>query len=287
MRKITFILPFLLLGAAVFAQETTRNAEVRTLDLDLTSIFDSLNYSLMVIPFEPKMYRSDIDRYIGKENGLNFNEVRGYFRLGLDNALMIKSKKNFAAITMHSDDAAINKDLYYIYKSIGYQYEPVPVKEEEEEQSKVQKLVKKLRKPEKPKEEQETKVAEGQVVTRGEYVEKYTKTSIVNPNMLETLTEKYGSDFFLFINQLDLVDAPNTDQRDYGLDNYERLIRVHYTVLDQAGNVITSGRMEEAFSSRTNDIRKIIQNHFTNVAGKVIADLESEAVARLMAENAP
>ena len=36
---------------------------------------------------------------------------------------------------MHADEADVNKDLQYVYKSTGYQYREVP-KEEEEEQTK-------------------------------------------------------------------------------------------------------------------------------------------------------
>ena len=43
-----------------------------------------------------------------------------------DNALVIASKKNYDPFTMHADVTDVNRDLLYIYKSIGYQFREMP-----------------------------------------------------------------------------------------------------------------------------------------------------------------
>ena len=271
MRKLLPFLLFLFLVPVAHAQDETRSSDEMPegWSVDLNDI-DRDQGNMMLIPFEPKMYMSDVDRTVGQHNGLDFNQVRGFFRLGLDNALTIESNKYFQTIRMHADETDINRDLLYIYKSIGYEYAILPV--EEEEKKGVDKIIAKL-KPEDPQQEGYTKVEEGQVVNAEDTYQRFMKTKVINEEMFGFLKEKYDPTYLLFINQFDIRTVPGTDYRDLESENYQRFIRAHYTIFDAEGNEVDAGTSVVYFSSRENDLRNIIAHNFPELAELVMENL--------------
>src|SRR4051812_25994002 len=52
----------------------------------------------LVIPFEPKLYMSEIDQNVSKESKLNAKQIKYAFRSGLDYMLVAEFKKKFNVI---------------------------------------------------------------------------------------------------------------------------------------------------------------------------------------------
>jgi hypothetical protein len=272
MKNSIFLIFCLTLAYGAFSQDNTLGRQNND-GFSRDTIFpDSIYTKLMIIPFEPKMYRSEVDRQIGEHDGINFQEVRGYFRLGLDNAMYLATKKEYDVVRMHDDKADINRDLNFIYKSIAYQYKEVP--RPEEKKKTIDKVADKLKKKEE-KEEPGTRVENGQLKTVKEEVplEKFMTTEIINPGLFPYLKEKYSAGLFLFINQLDIKPEAGLDYRDYESENYRREIKVHYTIFDAKGNKLSEGIAINYFSSKTNSIKKIISGYFpelgTDIAFKL------------------
>jgi len=240
-----------------------------------TLFYPDINSRLLIFPFEPKLYRSEIDKEVGPANGLNFQELRGFYRLGLDNALYLAAKDQYDVIRFHADDPDLNKDLYYVYKSMGYQFRELPPVEDENEKKVVKtynKLVAKIKEPSEP-EIEGARMEAGQLMNTPSTKNQFMARTIVNDNVLEYCTEKYMAGLFLFINQLDLLHAPGVDWTQYSNDDYPRIINVHYTIFNKSSQEVYSGVASTTFSSQTNDIREIISNHFTEVAGQIIKEV--------------
>ncbi|MGD1847118.1 MAG: hypothetical protein ACFB10_17140 [Salibacteraceae bacterium] len=267
---------------AVFAwsQETSRSVPISNGVLDSVSLDPAVDRpTLMLIPFAPRMYRSDVDRDVAEASQLNFQQIRGFFRLGLDNALYIEADKTMQTVRMHADDPDINRDLYYIYKSINYDFVPVPAPEPDPSETKgVKGLVHRIKPKEPAPQEGGTTLENGQIQTTPDEVERYMKTKVVNPNMFDFLGEKYQADYYLFINELDLLNAAN-DYRDFESDNFSRYIKVHYTIFDADGAVVASNTTGVYFSSIENDLREIITAHFPKLAALVIQEVPQPILA--------
>jgi len=280
------VLAIVLLPSLSLGQESTSMtpAETDSTNLPIDTISLLSKDHLMIVPFQPKMYMSDVDRDVGKTNNIDFYKVMGFFRLGLDNALVIRAKEEYEVITMHADVPDINRDLNYIYKSIGYDYELVPVKDEMADATKAKKIMNKFKKKEAPKTVSETKIDGGQVVSEGEMIERYMSTKVINPNMLSFLTEKYKTNLYLFINQLDIKNSVS-DYRDYESDNFSRVIQAHYTLMDADGHKIAGGKTKEYFNSNTNDIRVIIKDHFTALADSMLDEITGTLLLLREAES--
>ena len=87
---------------------------------------------LMIVPFDSKMYVSSVDRAIAKRTGLSYSEIKENLRYGITDQLLLKTKGKIQAISIiQTDTGYAQKELMYIYNSIGYKYKVVPLEEKE------------------------------------------------------------------------------------------------------------------------------------------------------------
>ena len=261
---------------ALRAQDFTLQVDENGQIIRDTLVFGPEKSKLMIIPFEPKLYRSHIDRQVGEHDNLSFQEIRGYFRLGLDNALYLSMKREFDVVRMHADDADINKDLDYIYKSVGYQYRNMPKAPETPKKGlakvgdKISKGVQKqVDRFEEKEPEPGARIEQGQVVAVPNKNERFMAISLINQDMFSYLTSKYETGLYLFITQLDMMNAPGQDYTAFGSDNYERVIKVHFSIMTSDKKEVCAGAVKRSFSSRTNSIKKIIVQNFPPIAEQI------------------
>ena len=168
----------------------------------------------------------------------------------------IKSKFK-SSYSLLNDSTANAKDMTRIYQSIGYSYDPIPP----ENASRAD-----LNKPKAP--ESKPKIVNGQLAVESGTGNKFMNTK-VKPELLAYLHKKYNSTIFVFINELDIKNDP--ESYDANTDSYQREITVHYSIMDVTGNFISYGISKAGFSSKVNDPDKIIKNDFS-AASKIICD---------------
>lgn len=264
MKKLTvLLLACLIFGGKLVAQTT---------DGTMPGYTNNTNKKrVLIIPFEPKLYISDIDNELIKENELSGQkELRAKMRAALDQNIYLSFNQMYDAFSFYTipQDEAI-KELSYIYNSIGYKYEPLPKEEHLEKESTGKKLLNKFKKKEQPVDEKKEGVINGEVVSISDNQEKYMQTKISNDNLLPTLNKTYFADYYLFINELDIKRSVNNA---YSVDGqyYKREMKVHYTIFDNAGNIIDSGAVKTLFPPNNNDFNKIVKTQFMMVAQELL-----------------
>ena len=248
----------------------------------------------LIIPFEPKMYMSGIDRDLAMKTGMTFQQIRDNMRFGLTNVLLTDMHRKMSCISlMHVDTGSIDKELAYIYSSIGYKYKEIPKEQlltaEEIKPDKdaapivkakfkinhfvgnVKEKVSSIGEAEEVEEKDFSGVNNGEIVTTYSQSEKYIATSIHNPNLLTQLNSKFEVTVFIFINQLDIEKAAHPTQKGLATDSYKRKIKVHYTIFNLDGTEISSGACLSYFSSKNNDMNVIIKTHFASIASSISA----------------
>ncbi|MFI5148515.1 MAG: hypothetical protein ACHQRM_02205 [Bacteroidia bacterium] len=198
---------------------------------------------MLIIPPERKMYMSDIDRSINKETKMTVPQIRETLRQGLDNQLMSRFKITYKPVSLLKDTSKTGKDLRFIYKSIGYKYTLCSGKEKPDDQK---------------------SVSNGQITTptHGDE-ERYMRTVINQPGLLEAMHKKYGAELFVFISELDLKGAVSTDLVP------QREAWVHFTTYDVLGKQVGGGLAKVKFEPGQNDPKKI-SNQVLSVAAKII-----------------
>ena len=237
---------------------------------------------VMIIPFDSKMYVSSVDRSIAKRTGLSYSEIKENLRYGITDQLLLKTKGKISAVSIiQSDTGYAYKELMYIYNSIGYKYKIVPavttVENEEKEYSKKEKIKNSLQKLVKKEEDptvsnnteyERGSIQNGEIYSTHDYADRYMHTSIHNPNLLNTLAQRYNTDLYLFINELDIEEAKLENATRVSTESY-RKIKIHYTIFDQQGNDILGGAAVTYMPSYVNDLNKVVNVYFGKIAEEI------------------
>lgn len=256
--KITFFFLFLL---AVYSVCFGQIEEPKT-NSDTSFYHDK---SIMIIPFEHKMYRSQIDKDLAKENNITFDNIVSKFRNGVSNQFrfeMLYRYKAFSILNIHNDSLRI--DLDKIYSGISYDYEVIldtagyseanPL-----ERIKMDKQIKEAQK------EPFNGTKNGEIVSTRDTRKKYMKTVVKDTSLLSYLDAKYHCDYFLFINELDLMnDLSNINSVSTG--EWTRAIKIHFTVLNRDGTIVETGLLEKSFDKNENNIQSIINKEIKVLA---------------------
>lgn len=214
-------------------------------------------HSIMIIPFENRMYLSEIDILINKETKLNAKQIKAVMRDGINEQLYKKLKTKMKVVDLLDDTIKTKKDLENIYQYLSYQYQKVPNQENYKA----------------PIDEKKEKgVNKGQIIVETNSDARFMNAKLKNATLVPYLNLKYKTDIFLFINELDIKSInPTMDRLDV---NSTRKIILHYTVYTVNAKEINSGIAEIDMPTNINSPTKIINSYFSQIAALVANRVE-------------
>lgn len=267
MKKIIACLFTLLSILAISAQTTTTGDDV------VTTPSESTKNNVLIIPFESKMYLSDIDKDLALKNEMNFQDIKAKFRAALDREIFIALKQYYKPLSFYAiEPKEAMAELAYIYNSIGFKYAVMPEEVVVKKENAGAKLLGKFKKKPKKAAYVEAGINDGQVVSQVDNREKYMKTTLANEKLLPNLNSKFKASHYIFINQLDIKRS--ADMRYVSTEEqHKREIKVHYTIFDNAGKEVSTGAIKSRFASNQNDIDKIIKIQFPLIAQQIVNNL--------------
>ena len=236
-------------STTLFAQEGTRNTSTNTTAFAISG-------KIMIVPFEPKLYLSEVDMKVNQVTNWNFNQIRENFRHQLDNQLKLKLQSIAPVFSYYSDSSKTWKDLMYTYKATSLSSDLV---DKPTDASVVNK--------------KESGIKNGEVHLEVSNDKKFMNTKISDKEALPYLTTKYKSEYFIFINELDILDVPNT--YNVSTDSYNREVSVHYSIIDKTGKTISAGLLSYPFSSKENNPKKIVSICFAPIATYITEKLSA------------
>lgn len=236
--QLFFSIGLLFISLSVAAQDGTRYTGTKP---------ENTIGKIMIIPFEPKLYLSEIDKKVNTETKWDFNQIRENFRHQLDKQLQLKLKKYASVISFYTDSAKMSKDLEYVYATTSISFDPL------NNPSLASSLPSKT-----------TGIKDGQVAVEMSSEKKFTNIILNDKQALLYLNKKYQAEYFVFVNQLDIKNDANS--YDITTDTFQRKLDVHYTILDKDGKLITAGIASSSFSSKENNPKKIVASSFSPAA---------------------
>lgn len=210
-------------------------------------------HKIMLIPFEPKLYMSQVDHKINAETKMTQKQIRETFRKGVNKELESALKKNYEVVDLLKDTTKYKKDLFAIYKTLTYSYDKAP------DQSNYKAPVNEKNKNE--------SIKKGQLVVETDPNTRFMNAKIMSPNMVPGLYAKYKTDLFLFINQLDIISS-TVATGETGTFS-ERVITLHYTAYTVDAKEIQSGICSVKFSAEVNAPSKIISAYISKIAAEI------------------
>ena len=214
-------------------------------------------HKIMLIPFENRMYLSEIDMQINKESKLNAKQIKATMRDGLNEQFYKKLKPKMGVVDLMEDTAKSKKDLDNIYQYLGYQYQKVPDQANYKAPG---------------KEKDEKTMDKGQLVVESNSDARFMNAKLKNPTLVPYLNGKYKTDLFLFINELD-IKSVNSVPGDFSSATTRKIV-LHYTVYTVDAKEINSGIAEVSLPVNVNNPSKIISSYFSQLADQVTARIE-------------
>lgn len=255
--NLYFFIILLTVSLTSYSQDKTIKTDSKTESMNELA---SKN-KIMLIPFESRMYLSEIDAKINQESKLSAKQIKAMMRDGLNEQLYKKLKSKMNVVDMVDDTAKTRKDLDNIYQYLSYQYQKTPNQENYKA----------------PKNEKETKgVNNGQIVVETTSDSRFMNAKLKNATLVPYLTGKYKTNLYLFINELD-IKSFNSIPGDFSATSNRKII-VHYTIYTYDAKEINSGIAEVEMPSNINNPNKIINSYFSQVADLIVARL-SKAIS--------
>ena len=209
----------------------------------------------MIIPFEPKLYMSQIDHKINAETKLSQKEIKETFRRSINAEFARVMKQKMEVIYLLKDTVKYKKELQGIYRNISYAYEKVP------DQSN-------YKTPVADNASNGGHIKNGQILIETSPEARFMNTRVINPALIPGLFAKYKTDIFLFINQLDLF-SNQLMANDMGAGISERVVTIHYTVFTIDAKEINSGTCSMKFPTDVNVPTKITTLYINKLAVEI------------------
>ncbi|MFT5245356.1 MAG: hypothetical protein ACI9RU_000271 [Litorivivens sp.] len=261
--KISLLLLFVLTSAFVSAQDKTFAIVPRQ--------FHAGEGTIMIVPYENKMFLSDINREVHNRTGLELSEIRRLFREGLSQVISNEAAKasyeTLDILNSGMDEEV--EDIDNIHQSVGYVYSQLPPPEKEKE---IVKRVEKILEQESlDQQKRGVEVNQGEILTYYDGKERFMDVQILNPELFVHLNGRHSFDYVLIINELDIKVLRNHDAEMGQL--WERMVKVHYNWLDGDGNKIYGGAAYYAYEGNEKDIYTIIRKSFTPIAQQMLVNL--------------
>jgi len=221
---------------------------------------------ILIIPFEEKLFYSDIMRDLTTVNNMGANEIYHRLRNEIQFSMKKALKDSMKTAMFLNTDSLLESDLVSIYSVLGYQYVPVPKEVEEDKKGK-----KKAAKKQQSEPKKEVGIRNGQVIAERQVEERYMNAKLKDNAILNQFYANYGINRFLFINQMD-VKMDLSDPETAFIDP-RRLVAIHYTILDQNGLLLSGGLAQAEFPGTESRLNYIIGANFYKLAATVFGKL--------------
>lgn len=243
MRPVVGIFSLLLLiSAPLFSQDFV---------IEESDTNDSLNKTISLIPFQNNYYRSEIDRSLAASENLDFQALRNALRSELDRQLFMILSDDFRVVSFLKNSTQDDQELLeYIYYSTASSYSNLETGEQVDRRILDMGQIK-----EAPMEEDQ----------------RYMKTVIHHPPLLETLSAQLPSDLYLFIGELDILLPQNIEEKEKN-----RYIYMHFTLYNAKGEIIDSGIISQVINKKKcKHIKGISMDGFAPIAYQLKTRLEA------------
>ena len=275
MSKQVFLFSLLILSGLIgFSQDQTVGKKERiTFEVDKSG--NKIKKKVLIIPFDNKMYMSEVDREIAEENQIDFNQIRAKFRKNLNELLFIALNENYKAFSMLNEDKELQEDLMRVYYSIGFKYDVIEKTPEEKELEKKTSGIQSMSFSNKKKQESKTStgIQKGELISNPNSEIRFMNSVIANPTILEHLSRKYGAELLVFINQMDIKHSADATAYTLADNTSNREIKVHYTIMDIKGKQQSAGAAFSSFPGNDNNINNIINSSYPNLVKKILSSL--------------
>ena len=224
---------------------------------------DSASTKILLLPFNPDMYLSDIEQDIIQNTKMTPEEYRAYFRRALDSKIQGELKSYRPTVSLMSvNEGDDTKELREFYAQAGYSYlEPVG--------KGVGKAVDKKKGLFEKKTTEEK--APLYITTRGD--DKFMNAAVTDKENFKGLLSVNGCNYAVSINQFE-IKTNYSSCIDLSRKLYRRELIIHYSIWDANAKLIGGNFLVVYFPSDVNKPQEIVDKTFKSIAEAFLVQLK-------------
>ncbi|HBF88310.1 MAG TPA: hypothetical protein DDX39_06670 [Bacteroidales bacterium] len=226
--------------------------------------------TVLVIPFNTKVYNNDADEAIAKETGKTFEQILNYLRLAFDQHLIKSLSDTCHSISMLSSyTVSANEDLQMIYSVSNYVLSDAM----DYKEGKTSLYLKSNLASEKKSKKHDTGSRKGEVVsTVANNEDKFLHVKFTDDNFIKNIAHQYQIDYLLFINEFEIL-GNYTNPYEVGKNEHTMLIKVHYSLYNASGKYLFGSFATTEYKAYINDITKISSEYFPLINSQIINNI--------------
>lgn len=239
--------------------------------LVLVSVFsngqDSASTKILLLPFNPDMYLSDIEQDIIQNTRMNPDEYRAYFRRALDSKIQGELKSYRPTVSlMGNQEGDDKKELREFYAQAGYSYlEPVG--------KGVGKAIDKKKGLFEKKTTEEK--APLYITTRGD--DKFLNAAVTNNEFFKGLLSANGCNYAVSVNQFE-IKTNYSACIDLSRKLYRRELIIHYSIWNANAKLISGNFLVVYFPSDVNKPQELVEKTYKSIAEALLQQVK-EAIS--------
>lgn len=228
----------------------------------------------VIMPCRPDMLISDIDQEIVKRDGMSQKDARETMRLEIAE-IVAEQCRVFAMGDVLLPERKNLSSYQQLFRNSTYVERPVPVVESAGARAaKVREILNQAQP------EVGTRVENGQLKTVLGKKETFMDLELKADSMVNKVSAQTEYDYLICINELDIRVLRDPAQ-DVGQD-FDRLVKVHYSIFDPQGKKTTAGAASVIYPGIEKGIRPLLDTYFPMVGAQIAAEIaktEAEAEA--------
>jgi hypothetical protein len=248
----------------------------------------------MIVPFDMTYYLSDADHDLARGSGTDLPAVQRSLRYGLDGNVSASVEGTYATHRILLDTLPdANPDLNRLRGAVRYTYaQPWGARPVAEDRTVTEKPGSRLRAllggavtGEEALQETggdadfaDAEFRDGQL--RGPVAgRRFMHARLLDTTVLRDLHSVYGTDLFVFVNQLELR-TNYAHCLDRATNNFVREISLHYSIYDHRGRLFAGDVVTVLVASNTNDLYDVMASAFPPLADAVARGLPNRRYVR-------
>ena len=251
------------------------------IELDFNSAKFNRTKTVLVVPFDPRIYFNDATSLILKNEKMSHDELMQYFRYQFNLQLVNSLIDSCNVVSLYTDNTRVDqKDIDNLYSIISYEWriDQPNRPENPENQKKKNYFERKKEEKEQKKREQEledsrTRIQNGEIVSKPvRKDDHYLHIVFHQTEVLEEIARRLKIDYFIFINQFEIKGIYG-DPYLSGNPKAERIFNVHFSIYNSKGNFIHGSFGQTKIPFNLDDKDEIVRNYFPEVIRQIIFNL--------------
>jgi hypothetical protein len=228
-----------------------------------TTTKDSVEHSIMLIPYDPRFYLSDADKDIAEATKKTPQTIRTYFHNRAEWFTWRELKRIYPTVSLLQNDTLQDyiAAAGSLFSVTAFEYATPSMKIPEQ-------IVADM--PSASKNASDSRIATNYL--NNDNHNRYMKADIKNKSILTQLGNQYGTDIFVFLTQFE-IKTNYKNCLDIANKIYEREIRLHFTIYDKNGKLIGGNYAVATIPSDVNHMDEIVLKCFPLLSKGIAAAL--------------